>query len=46
VFLTIELLRRLWREVNQDIAEQRLLALLAHHEGRAEQTSLFDLEGA
>ena len=42
----MQLLRRLWREVNQDLAEQRLLELLANDTGRAEQGSLFDLEVA
>lgn len=41
VFLTFELLRRLWREVNRNLAEQRLLALLSE-DRRADQVSLFD----
>jgi len=40
-FLTFELLRRLWREVNRDLAEQRLLALLEAPRP-AEQAGLFE----
>jgi hypothetical protein len=46
VFLTFELLRRLWREVNQDLAEQRLLALLPAAGQPVEQGSLFDWQTA
>lgn len=42
-FASIELLRRLWREVNADLAEQRLLDLLGEtRAGREEQTGLFE----
>jgi hypothetical protein len=46
LFLSIELLRRLWREVNQDLAEQRLLALLGDEHRTVEQTTLFDWKAA
>jgi 5-methylcytosine-specific restriction endonuclease McrA len=37
----LDFLRRLWREANADLAEQRLLALLGDVP-RGEQTALFD----
>jgi hypothetical protein len=40
-FIAFGLLRRLWREVNSDLAEQRLLGLLGEEE-RAAQTGLFE----
>jgi uncharacterized protein with PQ loop repeat len=43
---TIEPLRRLWREVHQDLAEQRLLALLGDDRRTVEQGSLFDSQAA
>ena len=42
-FASFELLRRLWREVNADLAEQRLLALLPASGSASEQTPLFDI---
>ena len=43
-FLTWELLRRLWREANHDIAEQLCLPLVASDPAPMEQTSLFDCQ--
>jgi hypothetical protein len=40
------LLRRLWREANQDLPEQLPLALLAAAKHAAEQTNLFELQVA
>lgn len=45
-FLTLDLLRRLWREANQDLPEQLPLALLPAAEHAVEQTSLFDWQAA
>jgi hypothetical protein len=39
-FLTLDLLRRLWRELHIGLPEQRLLKLLAE-ERRGEQQALF-----
>jgi 5-methylcytosine-specific restriction endonuclease McrA len=45
-FLTWDLLRRLWREANADIAVQLCLPLVAHDTGTVEQGSLFDSQAA
>jgi hypothetical protein len=45
-FLTLELLRRLWREANQDLPQQLLPALHPAAEQAVEQTGLFDWPAA
>jgi hypothetical protein len=43
LFASFELLRRLWREVNADLAEQRLLALIGEKAAERErQAGLFE----
>ena len=45
-FLTLDLLRRLWREANQDLPEQLPLALVSQGGEVVEQISLFDCKAA